>query len=88
MVRHYDQDEGQPDAALHWDTIRPVLLKAFAKHGARHFSRQTLASTCTSRKQQYEVRVLHTSEQFKDHSGGITIDPELICHIQIPYNWE
>ena len=26
------------NAALHWDTIRPVLLKAFAKHGARDFS--------------------------------------------------
>ena len=38
MVRHYDQDERQPDAALHWDTIRQVLLKAFAKHGARDFS--------------------------------------------------
>ena len=38
MVRHYDQDERQPDAALHWDTTRQVLLKAFAKHGARDFS--------------------------------------------------
>ena len=24
-VRHYDQDERQPDAALRWDTIRPAL---------------------------------------------------------------
>ena len=38
MVRHYDQDERQSDASMHWDTIRPVLLKAFAKHGARDFS--------------------------------------------------
>ena len=38
LVRHYDQDEIQPDAALHWETIRPVLLKAFANHGARDFS--------------------------------------------------
>ena len=35
MVRHHDQDERQSDAALHWDTRRPVLPKAFAKHGAR-----------------------------------------------------
>ena len=27
-----------PDAALHWDTMRPVLLKAFAKHGVQDFS--------------------------------------------------
>ena len=32
MVRHYDQDERQSDAALQWDTIRPILLKAFAKY--------------------------------------------------------
>ena len=32
MVRHYNQDEIQFDAALHWDTVRPVLLKALAKH--------------------------------------------------------
>ena len=38
MVRHDDQDERQSDAALHRDTIRPVLLKAFAQHGARDFS--------------------------------------------------
>ena len=38
MVRHDDQYESQPDAALHWDTIRLVLLKAFAKHGAPDFS--------------------------------------------------
>ena len=37
MVCHHDQDERQSDAALHWDTMRPVLLKAFAKHGARDF---------------------------------------------------
>ena len=38
MVRHYDQDERQSDASLHRDAMRPVLLKAFAKHGARDFS--------------------------------------------------
>ena len=38
MVRHYDQDERQSDASLHRDATRPVLLKAFAKHGARDFS--------------------------------------------------
>ena len=38
LVRHYDQDERQPDAAIHGDAIKPVLLKAFAKQGARDFS--------------------------------------------------
>ena len=38
MVRHYDQDERQSDASMHWHTIRSVLVIAFAKHGAREFS--------------------------------------------------
>ena len=43
-VRHYDQDERQSDAALHWDTTMPVLLKAFAQHGAQNLQR-SIAST-------------------------------------------
>ena len=38
MVRHYEKDERQCDASLHWDAIRLVLLKAFARHGSRDFS--------------------------------------------------
>ena len=38
MVRHYDLDERQSDGSMHRDTIRSVLLKAFAEHGARKFS--------------------------------------------------
>ena len=34
----HDQDERQSDGSMHWDTIGPVLLKAFAKHGARNVS--------------------------------------------------
>ena len=34
MLRDYDQDERQTDGSRHWDTIRRVLLKAFAQ-GAR-----------------------------------------------------
>ena len=37
MVRYYDQ-ERQYHASLHWDALRLVLLKAFAKRGARDFS--------------------------------------------------
>ena len=38
MMRHYDQDEREPDGSTHWDTIRSTLLKAFAKHGTQQFS--------------------------------------------------
>ena len=55
MVRHYDQDERQSDAALHWDTMRQVLLKAFAKHGAQNFSEKHWFRLCEgSRKTRVE----------------------------------
>ena len=38
--RHFDQDERQNDAAAHWDSIVPVLLKAFADKGAHELSQQ------------------------------------------------
>ena len=38
MVRHYDQEERESDAAVHWDTIGPKLIKVFGKHGAQNFS--------------------------------------------------
>ena len=36
MLRDYDQDE-RPDGSRHWDTIRPVLLRAFAQESTRDF---------------------------------------------------
>ena len=37
MLRHYDQEERQTDGSMHWYTIRPVFLRAFAQEGARDF---------------------------------------------------
>ena len=37
MLRHYDQDERQRDGSRHWDSIKPVWMKAFAHEGARDF---------------------------------------------------
>ena len=58
MVRHYDQDERQSDAPLHWDATRPVLLKAFAKHGGRDFSDQQWRRLIHKGEQQDKIRVL------------------------------
>ena len=67
------QDERQLDAALHWDTIGPVLLKAFAKTWAQDFSEKhwlrlihqggskTRFEYCQDSKKPWL-----TSEQFKD----------------------
>ena len=35
ILRHYDQEERQPDGSRHWDNITPTLARAFAKAGAR-----------------------------------------------------
>ena len=32
MVRHYDQEEREPDGSHLWDTVRLVLLKSFGRH--------------------------------------------------------
>ena len=37
MLRHYDQDERQPDGSRRWDSIKPVLMKLFAQKRARDF---------------------------------------------------
>ena len=37
MLRHYDKDERQRDGSRGWETIKPVLMKAFAQKGARDF---------------------------------------------------
>ena len=82
MVRHYDQDERQSDGSMHWDTIRPKLLKAFAKRGARDFPEQELRTVRMPQNPQL------TFEQFKDILEEYQIDPELTGYVQIPYNWE
>ena len=40
LVRHFNQDVRQTDASVHWDSIRPVLLKVFADKGASEISEQ------------------------------------------------
>ena len=37
ILRHYDLEERQTDGSRHWDTIRPILVRAFAQEGARDF---------------------------------------------------
>ena len=32
MLRHYGQDERQRDASRHWDSIIPLLMKAYAQN--------------------------------------------------------
>ena len=84
MVRHHDRDERQSDAALHRDTMRPVV-KAFAKHGARDFSENHWLRLIHegSNKTRFEIcedskNSLAFCRAIQVHSGGISSDPELM----------
>ena len=37
VLRHYDQEERQTEGSRHRDNIKPTLVKAFAREGARDF---------------------------------------------------
>ena len=64
IVRHYDEDERQPDGSLRWDTLRPVLLRAFAQQGARDFSENWVTSKTRILLGLQEFLVIF--EQFRD----------------------
>ena len=38
LGRHYDQDERDPDGAVHWNSICPKLMRAFGHRGPRKSS--------------------------------------------------
>ena len=85
LARHYDQDERQSDAAVHWDTMRSVLLKAFAKHGARDFSEKLWLRLIHEGSSKTRVEYCEDSKislayfrAIQGHSGGIPIDPQLM----------
>ena len=85
LVRHYDQEERQSDAAVRWDTIRPKLLRAFADRGARDFSETDWLRHIHegSNKTRFEhcedsKKSLTSFRAIQGHTGGITIAPELI----------
>ena len=95
MVRQYDHDERQSDAALHWDAVRTVLLKAFAKHGARDFSDQQwlrpIREGSSKTRFEYCEDSQHSLTYFRaiqGHLGEIPIDPELMGYVLIPYHWK
>ena len=84
MARLYDQD----DASLHWNAIRPVLLKAFAKHGARDFSDEQslrLVHEGSSRTSfEYCEDSKNSLAYFRasqGHSGGNNNCAELMGHV-------
>ena len=73
----------------------PALLKAFAKHGARdssekHWPRHIHEGSNKTRFECCEdsKNSLAYFRAVQGHSGGISIDRELVEYIQIPCNWK
>ena len=44
-LRHYDQDERQPDGSMHWDTIRPSTVESVCTTKRTRFVRQMLVAS-------------------------------------------
>ena len=95
MLRHYDQDERQTDGSRHWDTIRPVLLRACAQQGAREFDEgfwlHLIHEGSNKRRLEWckdNNGSLCYLRAIQGHSGGIPISPELMNHTLIPYKWK
>ena len=72
--------------SMHWDTVRPLLLKAFAKHGARDFIRKSIGFDLFMKETADSQNSLASSRAIQGHPGGVPIDPELMGCIRIPYN--
>ena len=93
MVRHYDQEEREPDGSHLWDTVRPVLLKSFGRHGVEKFSErfwiQLIQEGSSEKRVEYcgsQKIVCVTVEQFKDTPVVLPILPGLMGYKSILYN--
>ena len=84
MVRHYDQDEREQDGSHHRETVRSLLLSAFAQDRAKWFSdkywfhliqqhrSKTRIECCLDNKRSFcYLRAI------QGHSGGIPLRPEM-----------
>ena len=95
MLRHHDHDERQRDGSRHWDSIKPVLMKAFAHKGARDIDDgkwlRLIHEGCTKKRLEYcqdKDGNLSYFRAIQGHSGGIPISPKLIKYTRIPYDWK
>ena len=94
MQRHFHQEERQTDGSRHWDSIEPVLMRAFADQGARDFDDgfwlRMIHDGGTKKLLEYcqdEDRTLCYFRAVQGHSGGIPITPVLMKYTPVPYNW-
>ena len=80
MLRHFDKEERQTDGSRHWDSIKLVLERKFAREGARDFSDEAwLQKDFCRALQRREIEYCKDKDDFlcylraiQGHSGGIS----------------
>ena len=90
MLRHYDPNERQLDGSMHWDTIGPVLLRAFAQEGTRDsdegFWFFLIHEGSNKKRLEYSKdnsgSLCHL-RAVQGHSGGIPIRPDLMGYTRL-----
>ena len=83
VLRHCDQEERQTEGSRHWDSIKPVLIRAFAREGAQDFRYKNwlclIHEGSTKKRLEYckdeDVNLCYF-QAFQGHSGGIPTSPE------------
>ena len=69
MLLHFDQEERQTDGSRHWDSIKPVLMRASAHEGAQDSSDNLIHKGSTKKGSniaQMKMRFFVISELFWD----------------------
>ena len=96
MLRHCDQKERQTDGSRHWDSIQPVLMRAFASERAQDFRDKNwlrlIHEGSTKKSLEYCTDQDGNFEVFPSYSGTLwwysKISPELMKYTPIPYKWK
>ena len=95
MLRHYDQKERQRGGSRHWCTIRPTLVRAFAREESRDFDDGYWLTLIHEGSNKMRIKYCEDKNgslcylrAIQGHSGGTPTSPELMNCTFIPYNWK
>ena len=88
FIHHYDQDERETDAAIHWNSIVPKLRKAFRSSAGQEFSNKVWRQHIHEGNTKISKNSLLYFRAIQKHTGGNLAAPELMGHVAIPNKWK
>ena len=95
LLRHFDQDERETDAAVHGDTIRPELLRGFWENDAEEFKYSESIDHIHKGSNEVRFKYCEASQEslayiraIQGHSGGEAISPQMMGHVLCPKGWK